>query len=283
MTKTKKGKYNERVNVGEELILRQFKSWRGKLLSIMIATLIDLGIKAFGPLHNESVPQHSQAVLVSPSAEMTRSGLKRGAESREESGRPSQVRAGEMDGRRSGIWGEEYLNQETNEATTEVEVMAEVEEPNEEPSMISDLSDYSKDQLLELVQEQRKQLFELQSESCKKRKELPPLSKDEKVIDNEVRSIMRNEIVRWFKFPEGGWNLWSEMDGTVCKILCDKMVSWPTGATSVEKRRIWEKTIAPRLGRKLSLIKNKISQKMREVFMSKYANFVYECCKRGSV
>jgi hypothetical protein len=29
---TKKGKYNERVNVGEELILRQFKSWRGKLL-----------------------------------------------------------------------------------------------------------------------------------------------------------------------------------------------------------------------------------------------------------
>jgi hypothetical protein len=109
------------------------------------------------------------------------------------------------------------------------------------------------------------------------------LSKDEKVIDNEVRSIMRNEIVRWFKFPEGGWNLWSEMDGTVCKILCDKMVSWPTGATSVQKRRIWEKTIAPRLGRKLSLIKNKISQKMREVFMSKYAKFVYECCKRGSV
>jgi hypothetical protein len=82
---------------------------------------------------------------------------------------------------------------------------------------------------------------------------------------------MRNEIVRWFKFPEGGWNLWSEMDGTVCKILCDKMVSWPTGATSVQKRRIWEKTIAPRLGRKLSLIKNKISQKMREVFMSKYS------------
>ena len=55
----KKGKYNERVNVGEELILRQFKSWRGKLLSIMIATLIDLGIKAFGPLHNESVIYHN--------------------------------------------------------------------------------------------------------------------------------------------------------------------------------------------------------------------------------
>jgi hypothetical protein len=245
----------------------------------MIATLIDLGIKAFGPLHNESVPQHSQAVLVSPSSEMTRSGLKRGAESLEESGGPSQVRAGET---RGGIWGEEYLNQGTNEATSEVEVMAEMEE-YEEPSMISELSDHSKDQLLELVQEQRKQLFELQSESCKKRKELPPMSKDEKVIDNKVRSIMRNEIVLWFKFPEGGWNLWSEMDGTVCKIICDKMVSWPAGATTVQKRRIWEKTIAPRLGRKLSLIKNKISQKMREVFMSKCAYFVYECCTSGNV
>jgi hypothetical protein len=249
-----------------ELILRQ-----------LIASLIDLGIKAFGPLNKESVPQHSQAILVSPSLEMTRSGRKRGAESQEESGRPSQVRVEETDGRHGGIWGDDYLNQATNEATAETEVMAEVEE-YEEPSMISELSDYSKDQLLELVQEQRKQLFELQSESCKKRKELPPLSKDEKVIDNEVRSIMRNEIVRWFKFPEGGWNLWSEMDGTVCKILCDKMVSWPAGATTAQKRRIWEKTIAPRLGRKLSLIKNKISQKMREVFMSKYAYFVHECC-----
>jgi hypothetical protein len=133
-----------------ELILRQFKSWRGKLLSIMIATLIDLGIKAFGPLHKESVPQHSQAVLVLPSSEMTRSGLKRGAVSQEESGRPSQVRAGATDGCRGGIWGEDYLNQGTNEATSEAEVMAEVEE-YEEPSMISELSDYSKDQLLELV------------------------------------------------------------------------------------------------------------------------------------
>jgi hypothetical protein len=66
----KKGKYNETVNVVAELILRQFKSWRSKSLSIMIATLINLGIKAFGPLHKESVPQHSQAVLVSPSSEM---------------------------------------------------------------------------------------------------------------------------------------------------------------------------------------------------------------------
>jgi hypothetical protein len=144
--------------------------------------------------------------------------------------------------------------------------------------MVSELSDYSKNQLLELVQEQRKQLFELQNESCKKRKELPPLSKDEMVIDNEVRSIMRNEIVCWLKFPEGGWNLWSEMDGMVCKILCDKMVSWLAGATNAQKRRIREKTIAPRLERKLSVIKNKISQKMREVFRSKYTYFVHECC-----
>jgi hypothetical protein len=59
------------------------------------------------------------------------------------------------DGSRGGIWGDEYLNQATNVATAETEVMAEVEE-SEEPSMVSDLSDYSKDQLFELVQEQRK-------------------------------------------------------------------------------------------------------------------------------
>jgi hypothetical protein len=165
----------------------------------MIASLIDLGIKAFGPLNKESVLQHSQAVLVSPSSDMTRSGQKRRAESQEESAQPSQVqvRAGEMDGCRGGIWGNDYVNQATNDATAEKKVMAE-EEEYEEPSMVSELSHYSKDQLLDLVQEQRKQLFELQNESCKKRKELPPLSKDEKVIDNEVRSIMRNEIVRWF-------------------------------------------------------------------------------------
>jgi hypothetical protein len=193
----------------------------------------------------------------------------------QESGRESQVRVKEMDGSCRGIWGDAYLNQASNDEGMEKGVLAE-EEEYEEQSMVSELSDYSKDQLLELVQEQRKRLFELHNESCKKRKELPPLSKDEMVIDNEVRSIMRNEIVRWLKFPEGGWNLWSEMDGTVCKILCDKMVSWPAGATNAQKRCIWEKTIAPRLGRKLSVIKNKISQKMREVFMSKYTYFVHE-------
>jgi hypothetical protein len=69
----------------------------------MIATLIDLGIKAFGPLNKESVPQHSQSILVSPSSEMTRSGQKRRGDSQEESGRPSQVRAEEMNGSLGGI------------------------------------------------------------------------------------------------------------------------------------------------------------------------------------
>jgi hypothetical protein len=85
---------------------------------------------------------------------MARSGQKQKGESQEESGRPSQVRVEEMDGSRGGIWGA-YLNQASNDAPAEKEVMAE-EEEYKEPSMVSDLSDYSKDQLLELVQEQRK-------------------------------------------------------------------------------------------------------------------------------
>jgi hypothetical protein len=76
----------------------------------------------------------------------------------EESGRQSQVRVAVPEDGSRGIWGDEYLNQSTNVATAETEVMADVMaevEESEEPSMVSDLSDYSKDQLLELVQEQR--------------------------------------------------------------------------------------------------------------------------------
>jgi hypothetical protein len=101
----------------------------------MIATLIDLGIKAFGP------PQHSQAVLVSPSSEMAGTRKRKGVP-QEESGRQSQVRvAAPEDGSRGGIWGDEYLNQSTNVATAETEVMADVMaevEESEEPSMVSD-------------------------------------------------------------------------------------------------------------------------------------------------
>ena len=110
--------------------------------------------------------------------------------------------------------------------------------------------------------------IELNRRAVKKHK-VVKLTEDDKVVDNEVLTIMKFEIVRWMKFPKSGWNLWSEAEGSICKMICDKMVSWPTQVTNAHKKRVWDRVIAPRMARKLTVIKNQITQKMKDVFMSK--------------
>jgi hypothetical protein len=62
-------------------------------------------------------------------------------------------------------------------------------------------------------------------------KMVPSSTVDEKKIDMEVTNILRYEIVRWMKFQTPGWNGWSNKPGTVCKIICDKVVNWPMNVT----------------------------------------------------
>ena len=138
--------------------------------------------------------------------------------------------------------------------------------PRGQGTVVSDLSDFSKQDLVRLVEEQRRTIAEYEMRGAKRQKRAVPLTENEKVIDNEVMSIVRHEIFRWLKFPAVGWNLWSEEAGSVCRRICDKMSSWPTGVTCATKKSIWDRVISPRLGRKLLVAKNKVTQKLKDAY-----------------
>jgi hypothetical protein len=144
-------------------------------------------------------------------------------------------------------------------------------EPTDNPSVVSDLSNASRGELLKLLEESRQALLDFQENGgvgAKKRRKVMLSTVDEKKIDVEVTNILRYEIVRFLKFQQPGWNAWSNEKGTVCRMICDKVVNWPMDVTLEYKKKMWCRLFEPRLNRKLTLIKNKISFRMKEIYMS---------------
>jgi hypothetical protein len=144
-------------------------------------------------------------------------------------------------------------------------------EPADNPSVVSDLSNASRGELIKLLEESRQALLDFQENGgggARKRRKVMPSTVDEKKIDVEVTNILRYEIVRFMKFQKPGWNVWSNEKGTVCKMICDKVVNWLMDVTLDYKKKMWCRLFEPRLNRKLTLIKNKISFRMKEIYMS---------------
>lgn len=159
--------------------------------------------------------------------------------------------------------------------------------PGSNPSEVSDLSCVSRSQLIKMLEDTRRTCLDLQERGAmgpkKKKKKVEPETADEKKIDLEVTNILRYEIFRWLKFQKTGWNVWSNVDGTVCKMICDKVVNWPLDVTEEYKKKMWCKLFEPRLNRKLTLIKNKVTQRMKEIFMREFSiHYIHWCILFGS-
>ena len=169
--------------------------------------------------------------------------------------------------------------------------------PEQNLSEVSDLSCADRLTLIKMLEESRRTIIDLQEAMPmkKKQKVVLPSTADEKKIDVEVSNILRYEIVRWMKFHQAGWNVWSEEEGTVCKMICDRIVNWPMDVTTDYKKKMWCRLFEPRLNRKLTLIKNKITGKMKEIFMREYQHSTpienhvlhrsntYQCCSKASM
>ena len=159
--------------------------------------------------------------------------------------------------------------------------------PGSNPSEVSDLSCVSRSQLIKMLEDTRRTCLDLQERGAmgpkKKKQKVEPETADEKKIDLEVTNILRYEIFRWLKFQKTGWNVWSNVDGTVCKMICDKVVNWPLDVTEEYKKKMWCKLFEPRLNRKLTLIKNKVTQRMKEIFMREFSiHYIHWCILFGS-
>jgi hypothetical protein len=121
-------------------------------------------------------------------------------------------------------------------------------EPTDNPSVVSDLSNASRGELIKLLEESRQALLDFQEKGggwAKKRRKVMPSTVDEKKIDVEVTNILRYEIVRFLKFQRPGWNAWSNEKGTVCKMICDKVVNWPMDVTLEYKKKMWCRLFEP--------------------------------------
>ena len=160
-------------------------------------------------------------------------------------------------------------------------------------TLVSDLSDASKESLIleverqrELMKEQelklaklgeyKEQIQKLEDEmsSGKSKREsiaLRQLTPEQKLIENNVAAIVRTEIIPRWKFLKPNWEKWSTKQGTMTQIVISKLSenNWPVNVTEGYKKAMWEDVISKRLGRKMTVVRNKITQRMKDVYNCK--------------
>ena len=121
----------------------------------------------------------------------------------------------------------------------------------------------------ELLKEQLNQMkqqmtYSLSSKSRKKK----DLTREQRQTLSEVGSVMRKILFRTIKFPELGWDKYSEKANSCCgKVL--STIKLPPGANDDLKRLIWDDLIKPELPSMLGSRKNDMLQDMRKQHESK--------------
>ena len=121
---------------------------------------------------------------------------------------------------------------------------------------------------------ERIQKLEDEMSSGKSKREsiaLRQLTPEEKLIENNVAAIVRTEIIPRWKFLKPNWEKWSTKQGTMAQIVISKLSenNWPVNVTEGYKKAMWEDVIAKRLGRKMTVVRNKITQRMKDVYNCK--------------
>ncbi len=105
--------------------------------------------------------------------------------------------------------------------------------------------------------------------SVRKRAPLKTLAPELQEHVRVMSDIFRREIVRSLKFAESGWDLYSEVRGTLCEKIMSSL-DLPVGYSSELRMSLWCNVLAPQMSKTLSSAKNKITQSMREQFNCKF-------------
>lgn len=97
-----------------------------------------------------------------------------------------------------------------------------------------------------------------------------------KKLDQELRGIIRRVVLRLEKLWSDDMALYSEDEDTYCQIIL-KAVKWPGSVSEEEKVRIWKEFLSPRFKRAFCLERNRINQRMKKYFNSKFIDLWVLC------
>eukprot|EP00956_Cyclotella_meneghiniana_P034693 scaffold107563_cov52-Cyclotella_meneghiniana.AAC.2 len=91
------------------------------------------------------------------------------------------------------------------------------------------------------------------------------MSREFKEYDLQLSGIVRNVLLRYWKFFEEGMEQWSDDKDSVCQIVLSK-IQMPPASTVDDEKKLWTGFLAMRLSRKFTVNRNKIVQDMRQTF-----------------
>jgi hypothetical protein len=83
-------------------------------------------------------------------------------------------------------------------------------------------------------------------------------------------------VLRLEKLWSDDMALYSEDEDTYCQIIL-KAVKWPGSVSEEEKVRIWKEFLSPRFKRAFCLERNRINQRMKKYFNSKFIDLWVLC------
>ena len=101
------------------------------------------------------------------------------------------------------------------------------------------------------------------------------MSREFKEYDLQLSGIVRNVLLRYWKFFEEGMEQWSDDKDSVCQIVLSK-IQMPPGSTVDDEKKLWTGFLAMRLSRKFTVNRNKIVQDMRQTFVREYSIVEFE-------
>lgn len=90
-----------------------------------------------------------------------------------------------------------------------------------------------------------------------------------------VRNAVNMTVLRYVKFKEPNWDVWSLAPNSVCGML-QPYLSWPTSYTPEHKVEYYYQNIQPYLGEILIQQRNLTTQALRQGFNSEFVHFI-EC------
>lgn len=81
-----------------------------------------------------------------------------------------------------------------------------------------------------------------------------------------LSNMLSNKIFRRYKFMPKGWEIWSELENSMCWTIC-QCVAYPKGVTKSEDKAVyWNQQIVPMVNKKLVCMKGNLTQQMKKIF-----------------
>lgn len=151
-----------------------------------------------------------------------------------------------------------------------VDMNTEVALDHESPTLVSDISNMSRQDLVSTIERLQGDIERLKAGETvkkeKKKKKPKAESRLDKMLIRDVTCVLRSDVIHKITNQPKNWELYSSHPSSMCQIIMRQMDSWPAGWDEKKKEEKWNALLGPNLNRRWCLVKNEVVQKIRHLF-----------------